>query len=469
MPFLSASQWTAQQNTVTTLLCGATGNQGPVGPQGPTGNPGTPGQNGFSTGAVYYFHTEQSNSSQPLQPNAGYSGPFSMNTTMVGATGNVNYPGAGYNGYYSYLNPSRGTTDPYCIASFSTYPGDPGVSLIPAGSWDFSVEVYSYMTPYTNNSLTAPVGLYANLSIYDVGSGLTGVASSLPVQINNTYASDNTPYNFNIQLPTAVTLANPASDYFKVDFFVTPGVYEGFTGFTGPSQIEFWSDGNSISQVITTISPGVGPTGPLGPSGPTGKDGPVGPVGPIGPQGPQGPQGIQGRTGPGGNGVTGLNPFAKFTTNCYTTLTQSFQSIDWGNSGTVPNPPNGTYVDYWSQAYSDTSVNNARSPTATGSLVTFQPDAIFQPTVTGLYQIDVILITNVEGQFSIFADGNTRTLAISPRVNSPAWSFVDVLTAGHSYRICGGSSDATSGGPCNVYDNSQISFALLSTNVTPID
>jgi hypothetical protein len=306
MPFLSASQWTAQQNIVTTL-CGTTGSEGPVGPQGPTGEPGTPGQNGFSSGLVYYFHAQNPTSTQPA---LGYTGPYSTNTVINNAPENPNYPGSGYLGYYSYINPVAGSTGALLLGRFQTSPGDPGVPFIPSGSWNFSVEVYSFIKPYTTSSRTIPVGLYANLSLYTL-AGVTGLASSPLIQIDNPYAADNSPYNFNIQLPGSVTLNNPASDYFLVDFFTVPGLNQGWTGFTGAAgvtgQIEFWTDGNSVSQVVTTLSPGVGPTGApgstgsQGPTGISGPQGPQGPIGPLGPIGPQGPQGIQGVTGSDGS------------------------------------------------------------------------------------------------------------------------------------------------------------------------
>ena len=308
MPFLSASQWTSQNTSTVNLACGVTGapgQGGATGAQGPTGSPGTPGTNGFSSGLIYYFHAQNPTSTQPA---LGYTGPFSTSTVINSAPSNPNYPGAGYLGYYSYIRPVAGSTGPFYLGGFRTSPGDPGVSVIPAGSWNFSVEVYSFIRPYTTSSPTIPVGLYANLSLYTLG-GLTGVAGSPVIQVNNPLAGDNTPYDFKIQVPSAVTLNTPSTDYFVVDFFVQPAFGQGWTGFTGGSQIEFWTDGNSVSQVVTTLSPGQGPTGPTGPTGsqgptgvtgsqgPTGFLGPTGSQGPIGPLGPQGPQGTPGTPG----------------------------------------------------------------------------------------------------------------------------------------------------------------------------
>jgi hypothetical protein len=466
-PFLSASQYTAQR---TILACGSTGSPGPVGPHGPTGRPGTPGTNGFSSGLVYYFHAQNPTSTQP---DLGYTGPFSTTTVINDAPENPNYPGSGYLGYNSYINPADGETGPLYLGRFETSPGDPGVSVIPSGSWNFSVEVYSFITPYTVSSSTVPVGLYATLSLYTMG-GLTGVASSPIIQINNPLAGDNTPYDFKIQVPGAVTLNDPANDYFVVDFFTIPAFGQGWTGFTGGSQIEFWTDGNSVSQVVTTLSPGQGPTGSAGPTGdqgPTGADGPTGSQGPSGSQGPQGPIGPIGPQGPqgtGGNGVTMLDPYAQFITNAGVSGATQYIQCGYGGS----RDPLGTAVGYWSNSYSGSDVSGVRSPTTAGAIITLtnagQPASVFNPTITGLYQINVILITGATGQFSFTGAG--RVVAISPKNVCATWSFLAVLTSGYGYLLRGGMSSSGSGSfATSVLDNSQISFALLSTNVTPID
>ena len=497
-PFLSASQYTAQK---AIIACGSTGSQGPVGPQGPTGAPGTPGTNGFSSGLVYYFHAQHPTSTQPA---LGYTGPFSTTTVINDAPENPNYPGSGYLGYYSYIRPVAGTTAPLYLGRFETSPGDPGVSLIPSGSWNFSVEVYSFRTPYVTSSLTVPVGLYANLSLYTSG-GLTGVASSPVIQINNPLAGDNTPYNFTIQVPGSVTLNTPSTDYFVVDFFVKPAFGQGWTGFTGGTQIEFWTDGNSVSQVTTTLSPGQGPTGPQGPTGahgPTGSQGPTGnpgstgstgsqgPIGPIGPQGPQGPAGA------GGNGVTMLNPYASFVTY----NGGSNQQIGPLNSDVSPYFPDisGTEpVRYWTQSPPAAINSSYKSLYCSGSIVgitgladpvnnSYYPNSGFIPTVTGLYQVCANFLVGA-GEPESITFGHWNPIALSAR--SPAFDrisasvtspdntgtpasactcFADVLTAGQGYAFVGGGLVAT-GGTLVVYDNSQVTFALLSTNVTPLD
>jgi len=306
--FLSASQWTSQKAIIACGSTGAPGPEGPVGPQGPTGTPGT---NGFSSGLVYYFHAQNPTSTQPA---LGYTGPYSVNTVINNAPENPNY-----RGYYSSINPVAGSTGPLLLGRFQTSPGDPGVSLIPAGSWNFSIEAFSFILPDGPSSQIIPVGLYSTLSVFTSG-GVTGVSTSSTILIDNQHVLDNSPYTFSIQVPGSVTLNTPASDYFLVDFFVVPGFNQGWTGFTGAAggptgQIQFWTDGNSVSQVVTTLSPGQGPTGsqgntgatgvtgstgPSGATGAKGNTGSQGPIGPLGPQGPQGPAGTPGTITPAG-------------------------------------------------------------------------------------------------------------------------------------------------------------------------
>jgi len=509
MPFLSASQWTSQNTTTVNLACGVTGspgNNGPTGSKGPTGSPGTPGTNGFSSGKIYYFHAQNPTSTQPT---LGYTGPFSASAVINNAPENPNYPGSGYLGYYSYIRPVAGTTGPFFLGRFQTSPGDPGVSVIPVGSWSFLIEVYSFIQPYSVSSKTIPVGLYANLSVFTAG-GVTGIASSPLIQINNPLAGDNTPYNFNIQVPSAVTLNNPATDYFLVDFFTVPALNQGWTGFTGSvgttGQIEFWTDGNSVSQVVTTLSPGQGPTGPqgstgsvgptgvtgsLGPTGSPGATGSQGPIGPLGPQGPQGPAGA------GGNGVTMLNPYASFVTY----NSGSNQQIGPYNSDASPYFPaiSGTNpVMYWTQSPPAGINSSYKSLYCGGNIVGItglsgEPvsrdyflNSGFRPTVTGLYQISANFLLGAGEPESIsFGHWNPATVSvrapafdrISGTVTNPSntdtpatasMSFIDILTAGKGYAFVGGGLVAT-GGTLTVYDNSQVTFALLSTYVTPID
>jgi hypothetical protein len=433
---------------------------------------------------VYYFHAQNPTSTQPA---LGYTGPFSTTTVINAAPENPNYPGSGYLGYYSYINPAEGETGPRYLGRFETSPGDPGVSLIPAGSWNFSVEVYSFITPYTVSSSTVPVGLYATLYLYTMG-GLTGVASSPVIQVNNPLAGDNTPYDFKIQVPGAVTLNDPANDYFVVDFFVQPAFGQAWSGFTAGSQIEFWTDGNSVSQVTTTLSPGQGPTGAQGPSGsagPTGNRGPTGSQGPSGSQGPQGPIGPIGPQGPqgtGGNGVAMANPYAQFYTYAFPQTSSYYQTINCTNQSGSPYEPDGTFVGYW---YNITTggpfnFNNQQTvysgPSASTIIVGVGGNSpplvnyFFETETTGLYQVNINIINGGSSgtpALAFMPISAARTIA-SQIAGQGTFSFLAVLTANIQYVLCGGGAE-TGSGTLQVDDNSQISFALLSTNVTPID
>ena len=510
--FLSASQWTSQKAIIACGSTGAPGPDGPVGPQGPTGAPGT---NGFSSGLVYYFHAQNPTSTQPA---LGYTGPYSVNTVINNAPENPNYPGTGYRGYYSSINPVAGSTGPLLLGRFQTSPGDPGVSLIPAGSWNFSIEAFSFILPDTSSSQIIPVGLYSTLSVFTLG-GVTGVSTSSTILIDNQHVLDNTPYTFSIQVPGSVTLNTPASDYFLVDFFVVPGFNQGWTGFTGAAggptgQIQFWTDGNSVSQVVTTLSPGQGPTGPqgnTGVSGPTGSTGPTGAKGntgsqgPIGPLGPQGPQGPQGPAGSGGNGVTGLNPYASFVTYNTSNGYQTINPINYNVSPFFPSRAEVNTIVNWTQAPPST-LNGAKSIYCGGSLVgvtgitggagEYFTNSGFVPTITGLYQISAnFFMMNNDPEPISFGHcnpqiGNIGNVWVSlDRVSATvlsantaagailgaSMSFSDILTAGTKYCFVGGGYGATSGGANalgptgRVYDNSQVTFSLLSTNVTAID
>jgi hypothetical protein len=406
------------------------------------------------------------------QPTLGYTGPFSATTVINDAPENPNYPGSGYLGYYSYINPVGGSTDPLLLGRFQTSPGDPGVSLIPAGSWNFSVEVYSFILPYTISSQTIPVGLYVNLSLFTLG-GETGVASSPLIQINNPLAGDNTPYNFNIQVPSAVTLNNPATDYFILDFFTVPALNQGWTGFTGSAgitgQIEFWTDGNSVSQVITPLSPGQGPTGPQGPTGaqgPTGVTGSLGPSGPQGPQGPQGPIGPQGPQGPG-NGVGITDPYITFVTDANGQSSTNPQFINGGVDGS--GNPNGTYVGYWSLTASGLTSNTYKFPWCgpPGSTLVALSDinSNFTPSITGLYEINANFISSGgPSVLTFWCLTSARILAsCSISGSGSAMSLSAVLTAGKNYVFSG------SAGTLNVLDGSSCTFTLITEKVTAID
>jgi hypothetical protein len=135
---------------------------------------------------------------------------------------------------------------------------------------------------------------------------------------------NDSPYLIPINIPTAVGITS--SDVIYVDFYASSvsqvsGAYVNTT-------IEFWTEGDSVSQVTTTFAPQSGPagnTGPQGNTGPAGINGSTGPAGfngttgpsgfdgstgPSGLQGPTGPTGFQGPTGPNGTNGTNGTSFA---------------------------------------------------------------------------------------------------------------------------------------------------------------
>ena len=295
MPFFSASEYTAQSRS---LICGSTGPQGPVGPQG---------QPGTSSGLIFYFHSDD----KGTQVADNYDNPLAM-TTMPGIgpgipPGNPLYPI--YNGWFtsitstktplavSSINPNLPGTNVYLIANFQSPIGQPGQSVIPAGLWQFYNNVYSWdpsATPGSGPDESIPIQLYVEIWKHEDVGGETLIANNGQrlTDINRQNITDFT-YTTSINIPLAVTINNPLTDYVYVKFYaVDLGTSPIFT--TTTQRIELWTDGTSVGYVITSFAGSAGPTGPTGSVGPTG---PLGPLGPQGPVGPQGPQGIQGATG----------------------------------------------------------------------------------------------------------------------------------------------------------------------------
>jgi microcystin-dependent protein len=301
----SYSLWlAAQQNpqcpkpgpTGPSGLPGSNGSTGATGPMGPAGI------NGLTTGLIYYFYTEQPGSTYSPQPNVNNYGPtgFSMQTIPgVGPglpPGNPNFTYNAFNGYLAFMNQAgytaNGGTGPARLATFNL--SLTGKFTIPAGSWIFSNNIYSYTT--VTPTTTIPFNMYITISLYTVSTStktLIGGDLKRTYSINNALTTDDTPYINNVVIPQTYTVNNPSVDYLIVEFYVQ----ENYT-FSSGQLIEFWSEGDSISQVVTTFSPQSGPTGPTGPTGFTGPQGPTGTTGPTGFTGPQGPTGPTGPTGP---------------------------------------------------------------------------------------------------------------------------------------------------------------------------
>ena len=267
---------------------GPTGAQGSGGSTGPTGPIGPAGTNGISTGLIYYFHAE----GPAGQPPSGYTG-FVMNTNIRPgpAGGNPVYLPTVYNGYFSEIHPTAGTTGPILLGDFKTSAGDPGVTVIPPGAWTFLMNIYTGVdyTGVGNTGITGSAGTSINVyaEVWKTSQGvssLIGDNKTRSIVVNS--ASDDQLYSMGVTVQTAQTLFTPLVDSMFVRFYAVPTT----STFVANQRIEFWTDGDSVSQVTTTLPAKTGNTGSTGPAGPTGKDGLPGKDG-IGSQGIQGPTG----------------------------------------------------------------------------------------------------------------------------------------------------------------------------------
>lgn len=320
-----------------TGVTGPTGPQGQTGPQGIQGSPGVTGATGptgpqgpqgFVTGATYFLSSvlvgigfyETLSRIPPSEPQVDES------VSCIGAGGTT-----------------FGT--PVLIDRYATIIGDPNITIIPAGEWEF--HFWGYV-----DSATAVSRLVYEVYKRDQSGTETLLFSLNSSEINSTSAVapdeiiDGYVTTSNIILTLtdrlvlktyAQTSSNGArtvhylhSDSIFASHIHTPisqGLQgsPGVTGATGPQGVQG--------------SPGItGTTGPTGPAGVTGFTGPQGVqgspgvtgfTGPVGPQGIQGSPGVTGATGPqgvqGSPGVTG-----SIATNLHETLAQLIHFIDEG-------------------------------------------------------------------------------------------------------------------------------------------
>lgn len=371
MAFLSASSITALKRERLTSLgvttCGATGTGGATGISGltgATGPPGTPGIPGNLSGLLYYFHVANPPSGNPA---LGITGPFPMDTVArSGPVGGVTgTDGVVYNAYFSSINPPAGTPGPTILASFTTSPGDPGLGIISKGSWSFSTQIYSYdFSTIGSSGGVGGVPIRILVELYGAtGGGKTLLASNSGFEYPLLNAYSDAIQNINITLVNDYVVANPILTYFEVDFSVIAGGTAGGTpvNFAPSQRIEFWTNGNSTSQVITSLPP------PQGPVGPTGGQGPTGAPGPTGTQGPSGPQGATGAPGPTGTqGPTGA-PGASFTVGMIMPFYSTQNNIPSGWAICNGNPQNGIQTpDLRNRFIYGTDVpNSASNPPAT--------------------------------------------------------------------------------------------------------
>lgn len=311
LPFLSASEYTAQARLTVCGSTGAPGPQGPTGPAGtgatgdtgpqgstgdtgpvgpsvtgdtgdtgPQGPTGQQGPAGISAGAIYYFKLSSAVGATlagPMSPtNPGLMSKTQGDTTVVNTYYTISPQ---YSGYFTQV--SGASTGPVQIAQFQTAAGDPNITSLPGGIWQIYVNAYSFVenTPPTPPITPVDTSIYAVLTKFD---GFTETIIETSGNADVPGLSDQTPVHISLPVPT--TPMNP-TDILRLKFYFANDVASG-------NAVEFWTEGNSVSYVVTTLSPGVGPTGPQGPQGPSGPPGSAGPVGSViayaGPTAPSG-------------------------------------------------------------------------------------------------------------------------------------------------------------------------------------
>jgi hypothetical protein len=258
---LSASQWlTANRATI----CGA------VGPSGPPGPPGAPGAPGISIGLLLYnLIGNPSTSPTPPVDNILSRTPGVYPPAI---TPNPAYVGNPYTGYFTEVVGVGGSGDTL-IAQFTTGIGVPGITYIPPGYWNFTVSAYVFrQTGATGDNTPLPTqgrpsSIYVELwQLNSLGVPLQMISTNRPNAQNfDGLSGDEIPLSLGI--PT--TNLN-ITDRLRVKYYIIGPIPSDFVA-------QFWTEGDSISQIITTFSPQQGPTGPTGPIGPTGPMGPTGP------------------------------------------------------------------------------------------------------------------------------------------------------------------------------------------------
>jgi hypothetical protein len=261
------------------VISGPTGVSGSTGSTGPTGPGGPPG---LTTGLIYYFRTEQAGqpNNQPVLGNVGPTG-FSMNTAQLSSAIPI---------YSSVVGP---------IGTTGTIIGDfrlPFTSStpMPSGNWIFTQNLYSFNTGVTG---TIPTKISPYINQISSGGTITSLGGSSTIYFDvNASANQNGDENgYVATVPVKNTTFN-SGDQLQV-------IFKANSGLISNQETQFWTEGDSISQVVTTFSPQSGPTGAQGPTGlqgstgPSGSNGVTGSTGSTGSTGPTGPTGFTGPSG----------------------------------------------------------------------------------------------------------------------------------------------------------------------------
>jgi hypothetical protein len=227
--------------TIATNLIGTTGPTGSTGPTGPTGPQGVPGI--AASGRIWYFAQENSDISgyESLIPDTPDTDPQDdMSVSITNSSG------------------------PTIIEEFATEAGDPGLTEIPAGEYEF--RFWSYVSSASGVS-TITFDVYKRAT----GGTETLLFSSDPLEINATTVT----YHSNLLISASAVAVE------ETDRIVVKVVAE--TDNATSTTVHFVHSGATPSNVRTAITQGyAGPTGPTGPTGTAGVTGPTGPTGPAG-------------------------------------------------------------------------------------------------------------------------------------------------------------------------------------------
>jgi hypothetical protein len=210
----------------------------------------------------------------------------------VPGSNNVGYSGAAGKGYFTELvgaQPS-GTL----LAQFTSSVGDPGVSTLSDSVWNFTSYFYNFgqtgaTTPSTPLPTSYNIQKTANITvlIQDGANTVTLGTSKNFYSIGEFDAPSIVPVGI-----SAYSIANPSTAHLIIKYILQSTTSAG-------TVTQLWTQGDYVSEVITSLTPPQGPTGPgyTGPKGSTGSTGSIGPTGisgQVGPAGPAGPQGNQG-------------------------------------------------------------------------------------------------------------------------------------------------------------------------------
>ena len=256
----SYSLWLAAQQNPICPVPGPTGTIGPTGPNGPTGSAGLNGLNGISSGLNYYF-----NLTNNIITNTGPTG-GTLNTNTNYAGSNTAYVG----GDVGYFVQQRGTGSTVSIAKFVSTPLTQ--SVIPSGPWTFYNNIYSFTGPTGPQPWANPTGSGTPGKVYAIARYQDSITSGQLFKTGNAdvnLSDDTIVLNGNVLSP--VTLNGTGS--FSVEYYAEQN--------TSGNVYEFWTQGNSVAFVNTSLGVANGAQGPTGAPGATGAQGPQGPAGSI--------------------------------------------------------------------------------------------------------------------------------------------------------------------------------------------